>query len=305
MNAARVNTNFSGIRLFSPAKINWVLTIEGKRPDGYHDIHTVFQAISLGDELDCRLAEGDDCVIECNEPTVPSGPENLVARAWLRLRQAYPEKVRGVAFQLTKRVPAGAGLGGGSSDAAAALVAVSRLYHLSLTTYELEAHAAVLGSDCPFFIRGGTAAAAGRGERLTPLKSKLPLLSLVLVHPGFHSSTAEAYGRIHPTHWENGRAVARVTEAIEHGDVNALREQERNIFSEVFLASDERYQRLAQRMQEEGLLHPLLSGSGSAMYAHATSPAHARTASQALQQEYPLAVPIEPRRSGVRVITTY
>lgn len=304
MSAVRINTRGESIRLFAPAKINWVLTVERKRPDGYHDIHTVFQAISLGDELTCRPAKGEACVIECNEPSVPTGPENLVARAWARLREAHPKQVGGMNVQLTKRVPAGAGLGGGSSDGAAALVAVNRLFGLKLSADELEAHAAELGSDCPFFIRGGAARADGRGERLTPLRPKLPPLWLVLVHPGFHSSTVEAYRRITPAHWENGRASARVAEALERGELAALREGSRNIFSEVFLASDERYQRLARQMEEQGLLHPLLSGSGSAMFAFATSPAHARAASQALKRDYPLAVAVTPRRTGIRTLRT-
>ena len=174
MKATGTKTVVKGLRLFAPAKINWVLTIERKRPDGYHDIHTVFQAISFGDELTCRPADEDACLIQCNDPAVPSGPDNLVARAWLRLRQAFPERVRGLTVQLDKRVPAGAGLGGGSSDAAATLVAVNRIYGLGLRTAQLEAHAAALGSDCAFFIRGGTAQADGRGERLTPLRGHLP-----------------------------------------------------------------------------------------------------------------------------------
>lgn len=302
MNPVRSSTQ-EELKLFAPAKINWVLTIERKRPDGFHDIHTVFQAISLGDDLICRRAGLDGCHIECNEPAVPTGPENLVARAWLRLRQACPERVGGIHVNLVKRVPAGGGLGGGSSDGAAALVAVNRLFGLGLRPAELEAHAAALGSDCPFFIRGGTARASGRGERLEPLRSQLPPLWLVLVHPGFHSSTAEAYGLIHPAHWENGHASARVAAAIERGDTARLQASARNIFSEVFLAADERYQRLAARMKEEGLTHPLLSGSGSAMFAYATSPVHARAASSALSKEYPLAVAVRPRRSGVKRIS--
>lgn len=304
MNAVQEHTTTDTIRLFAPAKINWVLTIERKRPDGFHDIHTVFQAISLGDELTCRPLGEDACRITCNDPAVPTGAENLVAKAWLRLRQAFPERTGGLAVELTKHVPAGGGLGGGSSDGAAALVAMNRLYDLGLTPAELETHAAALGSDCAFFIRGAAAEATGRGEHLRPLESRLPQLWLVLVHPGFHSSTAAAYGLIHPGLWENGRASARVAEAIERGDVAALKQGGRNVFSEVFMQVDERYRRLSQRMTELGLEHPLLSGSGSAMFAYATSPAQARAASQALREEYPLAAVVEPCRSGVRVITS-
>lgn len=304
MNAHKADTMDDAIRLFAPAKINWVLTIDRKRPDGYHDLHTIFQAISFGDELLCQRQEEDGCRIQCNDPAVPTGEGNLVARAWLRLRQAFPERTGGLAVQLTKRVPAGGGLGGGSSDAAAALIAMNRLYALGLGPAELEAHAAALGSDCPFFIRGGTTLATGRGELLEPLQSRLPPLWLVLVHPGFASPTAAAYGLIHPGHWENGRATTHAADAIERGDLEALRRGLRNIFSEVFLADDERYQRLARRLVELGLNHPLMSGSGSAMFAFATGRAQALAACRELLREVPLAVAVQPRRSGVRVLST-
>ena len=100
------------LRVFAPAKINWYLAIERRRPDGYHDILTVFQTLAWGDELRLRATGEDACRIRCNDPAVPTGDENLVARAWRRLREAMPDRVGGVDVELVKRIPAGAGLGG-------------------------------------------------------------------------------------------------------------------------------------------------------------------------------------------------
>lgn len=295
-------TTESTVRIFAPAKINWVLTIERKREDGFHDIHTVFQALSWGDELVCRPLPDAACRITCDDPAVPTGPDNLVAKAWRRLAEVYPGRVGGIDVRLIKRIPAGAGLGGGSADAAAALLAVSRLFRLRLTQTELERHAGALGSDCAFFVRGGAALGSARGERLEPLESRLPALALVVVFPGFTSPTAEAYRRVRPEHWENGRASARVAEAIRRGDVAALQKASRNVFNEIAIATDMRYKMLQDVMKKEGLAHPLLSGSGSAVFAYARDAAHAAGACRRLRQLYPVAVSARLRRRGVGIL---
>jgi len=290
------------IRVFAPAKINWNLTIERRRADGFHDIQTVFQALSWGDELRCRPLAKPVCRISCGDPAVPTGADNLIAKAWRLLRETCPGHVGGVVVELLKRVPMGAGLGGGSSDGAATLVALRRLYGLKLTGEKLVALAARLGSDCAFFIRGGTAAGAGRGERLTPLRNRLARVWLVVVVPDFHSSTAAAYARIGRRDWENGTANERVIGAIERGDLPALRAASRNIFGETVAAADARYQLLSGRMRKEGLTYPLLSGSGSAIFAHARDARHAHEACQRLGQDYPVAVAARLRRTGAGVL---
>jgi 4-diphosphocytidyl-2-C-methyl-D-erythritol kinase len=296
--------NESPLRIFAPAKINWILTVEKKRQDGYHDIHTVFQTLSWGDELRCRPLPDPVCRIQCNDPAVPTGAENLIARTWRLLAEACPGRVGGLQVELRKRIPAGAGLGGGSSDAAAALLALDRLYQLRLNRPQMEHYAAQIGSDCAFFIRGGTAVGTGRGEHLAPVPSRLPPLWLVVVFPGFHSSTAEAYRRIQPEHWENGRATAQVVSAIERGELSILRSLSRNVFNTIAIGSDMRYKTLKDRLLQEGLNDPMLSGSGSAMFAYADSPSHARQASCHLMRVYPLAFGARPRRTGIGVLST-
>ena len=177
------------MRIRSYAKINLALTVLGKRGDGYHEIRTVFQSIDLHDELEIR-----PCVrleVHCNGTCdIPDG-ENTVRRAALALsRAASPHP--GAEVLLTKRIPVGAGLGGGSSNAAAALLGLSRFWGIRIGEPEMLSIASSIGSDVPFFLRGGTALGIGRGEEVYPLDEVLPA-HLVVVFPGVHISTAAAY----------------------------------------------------------------------------------------------------------------
>lgn len=159
------------------AKINWALRVTGKRSDGYHDIETLFQTISLRDELEIEPA--DSLTLTCSDPSIPTDERNLILRA---------AKAIGVTarIHLEKNIPAGGGLGGGSSDAAALLAAFGRKDpRIALS----------LGSDVPFFLYGGTAYATGRGEMLTPLPRVAPV-PLLLLMPEERVSTAEAYAMI-------------------------------------------------------------------------------------------------------------
>lgn len=292
----------NAIRLFAPAKINWALTIQRRRPDGYHDINTIFQALEWGDELNCVQHSGQDCVILCNEPAVPTGPGNLVHKAWSRLREIYPDRVGGLVVDLTKRIPAGAGLGGGSSDAAAALVAVDKLYDLALDQAELEAHAAAIGSDCPFFLRGGTVLASGRGEIMRPIPNHLGHLWVVVVWPGFASPTAEAYGRVKPEHWQDDTVVMAAARALESGNLKVLQTNMKNIFSELVVLHNLKYKQVLCAFEKAGLVCPLLSGSGSAWFGLARDGSHAAQARQQLSETFPVAVATTLRRAGVGIV---
>jgi 4-diphosphocytidyl-2-C-methyl-D-erythritol kinase len=290
------------LHVFAPAKINWVLTIRGRRADGFHDLDTVFQTLNWGDDLFLRRRRSARCRIWCDQPGIPLGDDNLIARAWRLMRETYPGRVGGVEVRLVKRIPAGAGLGGGSADAAAALRGIDRLYALGLAPDRLEALAAQLGSDCAFFVRGGTALATGRGDRLQPLVSRLPRLSLVLVWPGFGSSTVEAYRRVRPSQYCDARRTRAVAKAIEAGQVQQLQKLIHNVFSGLVSESDMRYKGLNDNILIERLVRPTMTGSGSAMFAFANDRLHARRAAQRLKRIYPLAHVVEPRRIGVRAM---
>ncbi|MBI4885545.1 MAG: 4-(cytidine 5'-diphospho)-2-C-methyl-D-erythritol kinase [Acidobacteria bacterium] len=176
------------------AKINLDLRVLGTRPDGFHELRTVFQSIALHDTIAC-LPRAGAFAIECDVAGVPLDGTNLIWRAaealWRALRRAGP--VRDMVVRLDKRIPLEAGLGGGSADAAAALVALARAWHVPVRPPQLTDVGATLGADVPFFLAGGTALGLGRGDEIYPL-ADLPRHWVVLLVPGFGVSTSEAYG---------------------------------------------------------------------------------------------------------------
>jgi 4-diphosphocytidyl-2-C-methyl-D-erythritol kinase len=177
------------ILIRSFAKVNLALAVLGKRADGFHEIRTVFQSIDLHDELEIRPSKH----LELRCPDLVSVPikENTIWLAATALaRAASPEL--GAEIILKKRIPAGAGLGGGSSNAAAALLGLCRFWRLSMRTDELHAIAATIGSDVPFFLSGGTALGIGRGEEIYPLP-EIRSTNIVVVYPGVHIATGAAY----------------------------------------------------------------------------------------------------------------
>ncbi len=174
----------------APAKVNLMLRIVKKREDGYHEIRTIFQKISLHDTLRFTLRKEPGIVIQTSDPNLPTGKENLIHRAAASIleRSAYPG---GVAIRVRKRIPVGAGLGGGSSNAATTLKSLNSLLSLNLSPKELSALGLRIGADVPFFLMEGSALGEGIGERLR--KIDLPELWYILVNPGFEVSTAWAY----------------------------------------------------------------------------------------------------------------
>lgn len=173
------------------AKVNLVLRVLGRRADGFHDIETLMVPISLADELEIQVEEGEGIELACTEPGVPTGPENLVWRAAELFSEETNTRFH-LRATLTKNIPHGAGLGGGSSDAAATLVALDRLLATGCSTARLQDMAAALGSDVPFFIDSKPAWCRGRGEQMTPAPAMEPL-PLILLKPPFPVPTAEAY----------------------------------------------------------------------------------------------------------------
>ena len=180
------------------AKVNRSLLVLGKRPDGFHELDTVFQAVSLADRL--SFEESSALTLAVDDPSVPAGAENLVLRAARALAETAGVKAR-AAIALEKRIPAGGGLGGGSADAAVTLLGLSALWELELPLDRLEEVGAALGSDVPFFLFGGTARGLGRGERVEPLPD-IPPRGVVLVMPPFPVSTPLVFGRLGAPEWD-------------------------------------------------------------------------------------------------------
>jgi len=260
------------IRAAAPAKINLTLEVLRRRDDGYHEIRSVMQTIDLRDEL--TFEQGDAVTLTVEGPHTASG-DDLVIRA-ARLLQSASGQDRGAAIHLRKRIPLGAGLGGGSADAAAALTALSGLWGLRLDDERLMTLAAEIGSDVAFFLHGGTALAEGRGERVTPL-ADLPATWIVLLVPplSMPDKTRRMYGSLTEGDFTDGSRTERLLRLVgSAGPVTGT--DIYNAFDrpayEVFQGLDEHRQRLL----EAGAPMVHLAGAGSALFALAAGEREAR-----------------------------
>jgi 4-diphosphocytidyl-2-C-methyl-D-erythritol kinase len=196
------------------AKVNLGLEILGRRPNGFHDVMTILQEIDLADRL--TFVDAAELTLESNLPALADDPDNLVLRAARRLQVAAGVR-RGAEIHLDKLIPIAAGLGGGSSDAAATLIALNRLWEIGMSHAELLDVAREIGTDVAFFLAGGTQLATGLGDQLEPLPR--PLLWVVLI-PGFSSvpdKTRRLYAALRPDDWSDGREVAEVAALLRAG----------------------------------------------------------------------------------------
>jgi len=241
------------------AKINLGLEIVGRRPDGYHDIRTLFQTVTLADELDIAPAPDGRFELSGDDPSIAWDASNLVARA-ARLLRAETGTGRGARTAVRKTVPAGRGLGGGSSNAAAALVALDRFWDLGLGTARLAPLAGRLGADVPFFLHGGLCLGEGIGDRLTPLPDLAPLPCLFVVPP-YPIPTPSIYAGVDPALTSPGK-VSKIERFLGSGDFGLL---ENDLERVIFRAHPE-LERWTCFFRERGALVSQVSGSGSAVY---------------------------------------
>jgi len=246
----------------APAKVNLLLAVLEKLPDGYHRVETVLQTVSLWDEVVLRAVRA--ITLTCDDPSIPADEANLCHRAAMLLRERAGPRANapGVAITLHKRIPAQAGLGGGSSDAAATLIGLNRLWELRLRRAELGKIAAQLGADVPFFLHGGTALGVGRGEVLTALEPA-PLLHMVLARREPGVSTGWAYSRCRPR--GGAGASKRMLDALTVRSPSAIAGALRNDLETAVLPERPDIAELKQRLVERGALGALMSGSGSAV----------------------------------------
>ena len=259
----RIERQAGALILQAPAKVNLHLEVLAKRSDGYHDIETLMVAVTLHDTLKFREEPGGQIRLTCNHPELSTGSDNLVIRAANLLKQQTGCD-KGARIRLTKRIPLAAGLAGGSSDAAATLAGLNRLWKLGLTRARLTALAKELGSDVAFFFSAPAAWCTGRGERVRPLRVGKPLWFVLAVLPK-GLSTARVYGALKvPNNPQGGEKIrhaaqaGRVTE-IGHRLHNRLQTVAQRLCPVIGTVS----QRLAQ-LEPAGVL---MSGSGPSVYA--------------------------------------
>lgn len=287
------------VRLLAHAKLNYALDIEGVRPDGYHELSTVFQSITLADELALeRAEEGFDLVVEPAAADVGPIEENTVHRAW-RVMSERAGRDLPVRAHLRKDVPAGGGLGGGSADGAAALVGLDALFGLGLTIGELLRLAARIGADVPFCVLGGTDLAGGVGERLIPLPPP-PAHHLVIAKPGFGANTAAVYRAYDAFPARRTAWTGPVLDALRSGDLESLASAVGNALAPVTEGMYPEIPELRRALLRAGALGACMAGSGSAVFGVFATQAEARRAAAGI--DAPFVRVCEPAGSGVEVL---
>ena len=241
------------------AKINLHLRVLGKRDDGFHEIVTVFQTVSLADKISFEPA--DKLELVCDDPAVPTDETNLILRA---ARALDPD--RGARVSLVKRIPMGGGLGGGSSNAATALIGLNRLWNAGFDAGRLAAMGAEIGSDVPFFLSGGTGLGIGRGNEIEEMPD-LDARPMLVITPDVHVSTAAAYASLRSENLTNNdlNRILRVCRS-EAESPDFLRSALINDFEPVVFAEFPEIGRAKQRLIELGADHALMSGSGASVF---------------------------------------
>jgi 4-diphosphocytidyl-2-C-methyl-D-erythritol kinase len=266
------------------AKINWTLRVIGKRADGYHQIDTVFQTISLHDTLKLSPMEENGIVLSCDDRSLPSDKRNLVWRAAAMLQARCAIK-KGVRIHLEKRIPTQAGLGGGSADAVAALIGLAHLWNTDTRAEEFFEIASALGADMPFFLWGGTARGTGTGKDVTPL-SEVPEKFLLVIKPNANVSTSRAYELL------KARALTTSEAKIILSSSQADRFSENfgtdalgNDFEPVIFQLEPEIERARAALKKAGARAALLAGSGSAVFGIFDNQAAQQRAIQAIELE--------------------
>jgi len=266
------------------AKINLFLDVTGKRDDGYHNILTLFQEIDLADLLVLKKKRTKGLSIKCS---LQFERENILAKVWRLIEEKIGPLPYGCEVILTKKIPVGAGLGGGSSDAAYFLKAACKMFNISASEEKLEEWISSIGSDCSFFIKGGCQVAEQKGEKLKVFSYSIPLWFLI-IYPGFLIKTEEAYKRLDEKSFGKGREkFSKLCEALLKGDLRGISDNMYNVFDETTFSIYPDLFKTVKRLREEGALKAMLCGSGSAIFGLFSDKESAKKAYRSLKNYYP------------------
>ena len=262
----------------APAKLNLSLEILGRRSDGYHEVRTVMQEISLVDELE--IVPSDSLVVCCDDPSL-NGEQNLVWRAAEELARGCG-RLPLAEITVRKNIPVAMGLGGGSSDAAAALVALNSFWQLDLGLERLAAIASRIGSDVPFFLWGGAALASGRGEAIEPLPAQSGVsVSLICPESLNLDKTGRLFGRLNPGHFSDGGVTRRLVQNLMAGQLTD--DLFHNVFEDVALNEFTGLAEIIDAVETAAGRRPHLSGAGPALFLYSSSHVEHETVVKALQ----------------------
>lgn len=270
------------------AKLNISLDVTARRNDGYHDMVMVMQTISLCDELELTPDESGTVHAETNLSFIPGDERNLAVKAASLYLERIGEREQGINISIAKRIPVGAGMGGGSADAAAVLRAMNRMYGGRLNREELMQLAGSGGSDVPFCLAGGTMLARGRGELLTEL-SPMPRCFYAVCKPEFSISTPELFKKFDKISKQHHPDTAGLLSALEAGALPQVCRRMYNVFEDV---DDRRMRTVAEiknRLLDHGALGAMMTGTGSAVFGVFSERKCAERAALALKKDYPFA----------------
>lgn len=248
------------------AKINLFLEVLDKRPDGYHNIETIFQSVALHDVIILRKKSSRNLIITCDNAEAPSDNSNLAYKAAKLLAEESGTSY-GAEIYIQKHIPVGAGLAGGSTDAAATLVGLNELWGLELSFDDLMKIGGKLGSDVPFCILGGTALGRGRGEELVRL-APLPEIPVVIANPGFQVSTAWAYNSLGNLGLTRARKNANILVGkMQKCDASDIDKELYNVFENIVMEKYPLVRQLRDKLVQMNSLGALMTGSGSSVFA--------------------------------------
>ncbi len=290
---AYMSTTLSAVTENAYAKLNLTLDVTGRREDGYHDMLMVMQTVSIADRIVLERTAEPGIHLSCNYHFVPADERNLAFRAaQVYLRAAGAEAagteasagLPGVAIRLEKKIPVGAGMAGGSADAAAVLRGMNRLFGRPLNRRELEVLAEQVGSDVAFCIAGGTQLARGRGEVLEDLPP-LPDCRLVVCKPGFSISTPDLFRKLDEVSLRRHPDTAGMLTALENGDLREISIRLYNVFEDV---QDRRMRQVSEikgRLLDHGALGAIMTGTGSAVFGLFRDPAAADCCAAEMKKE--------------------
>ncbi len=276
------------ITLYEPAyaKVNLTLDVLGKRPDGYHDLKSVMQTISLRDDIEIDIGTGKPWALRCDKEGIPCDERNLAWKAAKVYCEALRKDPNGLEIRITKRIPSEAGLGGGSADAAAVLRALNGHYGNPLSILALAELGAQVGSDVPFCVVGGTVMCEGRGERLRKLPD-MPDCIFVVVKPDFSISTPELYRKIDEKVIAHRPDHRGMESALLAGDLSRVAQSLCNVFDPVVTEEHLELNYLKSIFYSYGAVGYQMTGSGSAVYCMVSEFEIAAVICDMLRENYP------------------
>ncbi len=275
------------------AKINLTLDVLGVRPDGYHDLKSVMQTVSLCDDIEIDIGTGKPWCLKCEAEGVPLDQRNLAWKAAEVFFNATGNDPEGLEIRMVKRIPSQAGLGGGSSDAAAVLRALNRHYGMPLTIEELADVSAQVGSDVPFCVLGGTVMVEGRGEFVRKMPD-MPKCAIVICKPDFPVSTPALYRKLDQCEIAHHPDNDKMEQAIQNADLTEIAQNVWNVFDPVVAAEHPEIDHIKGILAGSGAIAQQMSGSGSAVFGIMPDRESANNAIEELKKTYHLTFLAEP-----------